>query len=454
MKDEIEALQVSTDPDGYKVTSAATTALGSALGGSADGRIAYDTTKNIVVRDADNSGSPIWRDLALSRIRKGSTGSRPVAGLVSGSANLYYNTDTSTFQLDTGGVWVDIGPGGGSGGDGTLTEDIVSSMTSGSTHSVTHPSVPLTGAGSGEIRFSVLATKLGSSTESFYVFPGESIQNLNTGGAGWVQDSGVYGHFSAAVDPNVVVGVTVNVAGTAYTIASITGGGTAPSSVELDSAAATGAISYIRASTGTPYDNYLYISYYWDGGAIIKYAATPTMTYARNNDISPTTPWENLGKFKGISGSVSGGVYRAAFSLDGGSTWISFDGSAWVTITLANLEAAGLQFSTGYAKDSLGISLPVDDGTSSPAEGWGTLRTAIEAAGAGLNLCVAIGIRTPTLSTPAGITSLTIDWAEKDTVHPHTLSEFIVSRTAATTALFSCNTSSARSDVHCQVWTA
>jgi hypothetical protein len=559
-KEEIEALQTSTSPNGFKLAADTTINLGSPLGGADDGRIAYDTDKGVIVRDTESfpPGTPTWQELSQRRIRQGTTAQRPVHGSVPGAyVNLYWNTDTSKFQADTATGWVDVGPSTGTGG--TLTEVVLPVMSSPGSQAVTHPAVPLTGVGSGEIRYSVIASVPGFSQQSS-VSP-SILEDLNTGGASWLQDVGTvrvftgsagvgtfnqgnfiytgpswaaatkkaeilfvegttaapiihyvllgtpdfiasdpvvewtgaaddatctagvpsdslnFGHFF--VDPGVEVvpytflWVTAPITG--WSIVYKNGNGTAANSVGLSGAQVSTPIESIHGAF-VWFANHLYPHYFSDSYLGLSfYATTPNIIWGYNTNYLTSIDIPNLGKVLGLRAYLSGtpGIGRAAISVDGGVTWLSFDNASqtWITITLSDLETNGLQvlslaFPGSYVANNAGASIPADDGSASPPEGWGTLRTAMIAAGFGLDLSVAVGLRTFT-NLLMSVENVVFEWRYPDAVCPHGLgpyiigfggyasSDFQIVRDSTTsTTFYRSGYGTDLENVHLQVWTA
>jgi len=445
-KDEIEALQVSTDPDGFKLAAFSTPSLGTAMGATATGRIAYDLDKAIIVRD-----NTFWVELGQRRPLRGSVAIRPAFGSLqdpSNFVNLFYSTTSLKLQLDTGASWVDVGPGSGGGGE-TLTEVVVPTMNFGNTQSVTHASVPLT---NGSIKFSALATIPGAS-HSAGVFP-NTFENIHNGVATWVQDAGTFGHFSVAPGVNVTTNDLIDIGGTIYGMVISTPPGTNPSSVTLTASLASSAINAIYAVRSL--------------GAEIR-PASVSGVYA----ICPVVSWGYTGTnvlssgqvalmytLQGMSGALYGtGITRAAFSLDAAVTWLTYNGIAWVAVDPANLEADGLQCDGGVVKDNTGVAIPVDDG-SPGATGWGELRLLMQAAGAGLQFRVMLGIRSA-FNVETEFYNVYINWEDEPSYQALSIGvggfgggyDMQVTRDSDTQATFYYSGSSPTiNDAHCQVW--
>ena len=446
-KDEIEALQVSTSPTGLKLAAFSTNQLGAAQGGTAEGRIAYDIDKAVVVRDTTG---PYWLELGQRRTRIGSVAIRPPFGDMPDSSsfvNLFYDSDATKLQLDTGAAWVDIGPGGGGGGGETLTEIIVPAMTYGNTQTVTHAAVPLTDGG---IKFAMLATIPGTS-QSSTVYP-DTFENLNTGAATWIQDAGTAGHFSGVPGANVTSDDFIFIGGVQYGMTITTPPGTAPSSVTLTASIPSASIDAINSVYSL--SNEIRPTY------VLSYAICPVVSWGYpNHDLITAAQVTTMHIFAGLWLSTTGtGVVRAAVSLDGGTTWLAYNGSTWVTITPSNLEVAGLQGLGGYVADSAGNAIPADDGTPG-AVGWGELRLLLVAAGVGLHFRVMLGIRGDGSDTYAY--NACLFWQDYDTYQSLFCSgnqygnlDFLVNRDSTTQAMFYYLNSSFPSvtDVHCQVW--
>jgi hypothetical protein len=445
-KDEIEALQVSTDPDGFKLAAFSTPSLGTAMGTTATGRIAYDLDKAVIVRD-----TTYWLEMGQRRPLRGSVAIRPAIGSLpdSGSfVNLFYNTTALKLQLDTGASWVDVGPGAGGGGGETLTEDIVPSMGFGNTQTVTHTSVPLTDGG---IKFSALATIPGA-THTAGVFP-TIFENIHNGVATWVQDAGTLGHFSVAPGVNVTTNDLIDIGGTIYGMVINTPPGTNPSSVTLTASLASSAINAINAVQSL--------------GAEIRPASV-----AGVYTICPVVSWGYTGVnvissgqvaamyiLQGLTGSLYGtGIARAAVSLDAAATWLTYNGSAWVAVIPANLEADGLQCDAGV-KDNTGVAIPADDG-SPGATGWGELRLLMQAAGAGLQFRVMLGIRN-TFNVETEFYNVYLNWQDEPSYQALSIGrggfgggfDMQVTRISDTQATFYYSgLTPTINDVHCQVW--
>ena len=541
-RDEIGALQASLSTNGFHLTAADTAGLGTAQGGVQDGRIAFDTDKVVLVRDTLAGGMlpAYWLDLAQRTIPYGTTGARPPAGSITdGSfAEFYWNTTTSKFQLDNGAVWVDIGPGGGGGP--VLTENIVTSFTIGD-NSVTHPAIPLTGAGSGAIRFSVLANVDGTAHAGQPNF--DTVENLQGAALNWISDSGAGGHFDGAPDARVSAYCWITIGGFSYTIMALTPPGTGFNEVTLDASVSDGTVDFIQgvysygawienttdpggtqfavfptveyatestANIISPVEvatmailmgircytafnvvekftgfggagtfnqgNWIYVGANWGAatktGEILKVVGTTTdpviwyrlLTGADFADLDAVVEWDGASDGATCTAGTPdiAGLSRMALSLDGAVTWIAFNGSAWVTTSLANLENEGMEVPAGYGSGSLrdvnGATIPADDGTGSPPAGWGTLRLAMAAAGVGLDFRMAGGVRAPSVDNNGTIYNVYFDWGETDLTCPMTIGlvnqDFMVERTSTTSAKFTrtMGTNSIR-QVHFQVWT-
>jgi hypothetical protein len=463
-KTEIEALQNSTDPNGIKVVENTTVGLGAALGGTSDGRVAYDKDKGVLVRDTD-AGTPFWKELAQRRVSKGTTAVRPAfGGITDGNyVNLYYNTDTSTLQLDTGSAWVDVGPG--TGGGPTLTEDIASFAFPGDYHQVTHPSVAL---GDGNIKFSALYTEVGGLTNTNLYFTNTAYEDLNVNGASWVQDAGVTGHFSVSPGTEVTAYCAVRFGFFLCYITSYTAPGTAPGSVTLSTAQATGPITSVEN-----------LSFYWGNDVLpttpdsINYPVMSRLFYARCNSFFGYGGVLKLANLGGVVHQFSGSGYgRFAITLDSTVTypeWLTYDGSNWVAMNVAGVQLVPATFMSdglrplpagdpsGHFLGNTGGVIPVDDGTPT-ATGWGELRLLMQAYGAGVSVGFLIGIQTPgDLTTLSG---MAVNYTLKDIIvmpscgsSTGMYAEFNVKRDDETHATFTKYFGFPVVDVHCQVWT-
>lgn len=476
-KTEIEELQVSASDNGFKLTADDTAGLGAAQGGLLDGRIALDTDKWVLVRDTESTppGTPFWGELGQRNTVIGDTASRPAFGSITDGdfVNLYYNTDTSKLQLDDGSSWIDIGPGsGGPGGGPTLTEELVTlfypSDTSQNPVLVTHPAVPLTGAGSGRIRFSGIQNVAQPTTvENPYFDEAEDVRGAITQ---WHKNSGASGHFNAAVNSKISEGCSVSLNTVGFSIATLIPPGTADDSVVLESVPAdsTPTVNYIR-SQGYSGSRVYSWSYY--DGALYHYAMPSVMSYVRetSDNTIDAADAAAMGFFKGVHSFVysTGAVARGAVTVNG-TDWIVFNGTDWSTvIDLADLETDGMVLVTDGSWHSWQTTtaggpadLALDDGTASPPEGWGTLRTLIQAQGAGLHFRVAVGGRA---TSGSGHTIYNeVQWALPDKIQPFAIGvahggspPWTVTRLTETLAEFTCppGSSDPIRNVHCQVWT-
>jgi hypothetical protein len=463
-KTEIENLQNSSSSTGIHITEDDTVGLGAAQGGTQDGRVAYDTDKGILVRDTESipPGTPYWKETAQRKPLIGTTSARPAFGEITDGnyVNLYYNTDTSTLQLDTGSAWVDIGPG--TGGGPTLTEVVIPSFLSTDPPAyVTHPSIPLTGAGSGAIRFTVLGGEIQSRTTEYPTL--NMVENLKSSALNWVAETGTKGHFDGAADLRAGEFNLIDIAGTEYAITAYSSPGTGSESVTLSAAAPNGSINYIRNSI--TYGGAVRNSYYYDG-ATTHYAHPTVLSYVTESASNMLTPTDaaKMVYFEAIFGYHTGTAAKGLLTLDGGSTWISFDGSAWVTVTLADLDSQGMVIpldTAGYIwLDSVGSAVPLDDLSATPVEGWGTLRTALQAAGPALDFRMAVGVRGTELDATHGFFQhLGMNWRAEDVVTSLAIGQgysssikFRVARLTETVTEFTKISSSTYDDVHCQVW--
>jgi len=222
----------------------------------------------------------------------------------------------------------------------------------GDTALVLHPPVPLT---SGAIQFSALRTVEGAEYAS--AGPTWTPEDLNQGGASWVQDAGNDGHFSVAPGARVSAGCTVQF-GSLNVIEAMTGDGTAPSSVTLFNAEVSGPITNIHAlndnsfgglrtarteGTGTP-------------PGVYSYALSAELTIQGSG--VPFTA-DQLQEILGL-GSISVDMInpRGAITADGGATWRAYNPlTGWATLGLSNLETEGCQISGGVWLDVNGDAI-------------------------------------------------------------------------------------------------
>jgi len=336
---------------------------------------------------------------------------------------------------------------GGGGGGPTLTEEVIASPTNGQEVVVTHPAVPLSGSGSGKIGFSGLAMIPGSS-QGYYPTTGWDDQNCNTGGASWIKDSGTAGHFSANPGPLVVQYALMYMAdGWTRQITSIGVDPTVASSVVLDGEQDSGAITTIKTVRGSGSSCYAVngVSY---GGARMAYSITPELIDAAE--------FATLGSFDGIYSWHSGteSPTRAAITLNGGTTWLSFDGSDWVEIGLEDLITEGLQAfpaGSGAFSDSSGNAMD-------PAH-WSALFSLAQAELA-VSIKVAIGIDGGGVSY-GGIDSFNFNTFKRGYMQPMNVSNYgtvgysSIVRLSETETRFKLATGwgGGPTDWHCQVWT-
>ncbi|MDY0063213.1 MAG: hypothetical protein RBU45_25630 [Myxococcota bacterium] len=354
------------------------------------------------------------------------------------------------------GIRQPVVSGGGGGGGVLLTEAVVVAPSDEEVIVVTHPEVPLEGEGSGRIRFSGLAKVPGGDATYYFAGPWGD-QNLNDGGAAWVQDAGNDGHFSVDPGPQVVVGVRVVFPdeGYAYYISAINDPDlTAPSAVTLNGEMVSGPIIRIAGTVGN--DNAVAAPAHCDfTGLAMPYSVSPVVVTAEN--------LAGLGTFQELYtyGTEDPTKVRVALSVDDGTTWYSHDGTGWVVIALADLRTAGL------VPNAAGLQSGFYDSRAERAElldaaDWHALYLLGVAAGGSFALRVAVGI------DPAGGESSVTLWQlefraqEKDTYQPMAVTSMgvgfsAIKRTSSTTVAFVVSLGwggSPPTDWRCQVWTS
>lgn len=219
------------------------------------------------------------------------------------------------------------------------------------------------------------------------------------GAAAWLQDDGVSGHFSADPGNQVVRGCAITIGEATAAIVAMDGDGTGLEAVELTDAIPSGPIARIDPVLG------------WAGGSLVTsgsggtYVETPELALARC-ELLTAGQVAGVGTLTGVSGDLSGtgAVGRAAFSVDGGASWIAWDGTGWVTVAEEDLEDDGCQVAFG--------TLAGSDGLAIAAGGWAALLALAVAGEAGLWLLV--GLRGTAVDQSA-ITGLLASWVEPST---------------------------------------
>lgn len=262
-----------------------------------------------------------------------------------------------------------------SGGGYTLTEQLVASFNINESYTLTHPAVALD---SGEILFSVLHDAVPQSySQTANTWTDENLRGTATS---FVFDSGTKGHFyGGAPDVRVQVGCVVE----GRYITAITPPGTGPSSVTLTTSSANFPVSsiYCLYGQGEMLYPYQYTGIAADyAGAAIAYSITDTLV------VSSNVP--SMGGSLRLTATNSGAVVnpRGAISLDGGTTWLAFDGSDWVAITssAASLLGDGMRIQT---EDWLGA-----DNAALDEEDWIALQGLMVAAGDDLDARLIVGM--------------------------------------------------------------
>jgi len=334
-RDEIGALQASLSPNGFHLTADDTAGLGAALGGDQDGRIAFDTDKGVIVRDtlAASPNPAYWMDLALRPVPYGDTASRPAAGSITDGdfVEFYWNTDTTMFQMDNGAAWIDIGPSGGGSGP-LLTEDVEPIFSTGF-QSVTHPAVPLTGVGSGAIRFSVLANLSGTSHTDLPQYT--VTENLQMAALNWISDSATGGHFDGAPDPRVTSNCWVTIGGVGHTIVTFTPPGTGFDQVILEASVPSNTVSIIQSVY--TYGFTVETTLFYDGTYHYSFSNSVSWCMESADNIISPAEVTTMGRINGIRGYV---LYNGVRKFTGSSGLGTFNqgnfiyvGASWGAAT-------------------------------------------------------------------------------------------------------------------------
>lgn len=340
--------------------------------------------------------------------------------------------------------------GGGGGGGPTLSEQAdapTASLEPSDELTVTHPAVVLN---NGAIRFSAQATKIGATSSLDVSNLFAEWENLNTAGATWVQDNLALGHFSTAPGARVAEGCQISYGEYGVVgILSITGDGTGPSSVELDGEISSTAINRISAVLSGLSPTY--------AGWPVE--ATPTLaegdwTWGKTSTIynAATLPYELTGFTQGVS--VGTDNVRAAFTLDGETTWITHDGTGWELVDFEDVKTAGCTLDSDgwYASDGI-TELTQDD--------WDDLLALMALEGEDLDLRLVAGFR-PTGDAGLGFSSMYAGSKAADLVVPLPAptessfsTGFAVERVSSTVALFrwSAGFSGTYKDFRVQTWT-
>ncbi len=334
-------------------------------------------------------------------------------------------------------------PAAGGGGGATLSEATAASLSDGESVNVTHPAVALD---SGEIRFSALATLAG---ESSLASPSTwTDYDLREGsGATWVQDSGADGHFSVA--PGIAVpGCRIWLSAGGYaSINTMTGDGTAPSSVTLSVAVATGGIEAIWSSYGQGSDLYCYYS-----GSTYPDFSGAAAPYSISDTLLSQADLADIGTLAGPSGTGPG---RGAISLDGGVSWLVFDGAAWSTLALTatSMQSGGMHIISSSWSDTAGDALDAAD--------WAALLDLMTAEGASLDVRIAVGW--DPAGSYSGVYTTGVATQAADSVVPvplvmpgYSAEGFVVARSSTTQATYTWNApmTGTYTDFRCGVWTS
>ena len=294
--------------------------------------------------------------------------------------------------------------------------------------------------------------------------------------AGAPADALNFGHFSVNPGVNVVLYtyLWITYPTVAWGIVYKNGAGTLPNSVGLTGDQASTPIQWIEGAFQW-YSVHLFPRFFADlytGGAT-KYVSTPDVIWGYDTGLVTSGDMVNMGSVQGLRAYLAGtpGTGRAAVSVDGGANWLAFDNATqtWITIALSALETSGMHMGTAfpsvYVLDNAGVVIPADDSSASPPEGWGTLRTAMIAEGAGLDFSVAVGLRTNG-NVLASIEGIYFDWRYPDVTRPHSIgvhtgmgggyatADFTLTRDDTTHATFyRSGFGAALEKVHLQVWT-
>jgi hypothetical protein len=345
----------------------------------------------------------------------------------------------------------------GDAGGETLTEEIVATLNNGDSVVVTHPPVPMTGEGAGNIRFSFLSAKQGDVT-TLSAAAAER-DPLSVFSEDWVKDGTNDGHFASTPDPRVVQGCTVT--GTTWRIIrSIGADPTSPNSVVLNSTSPSSATYEIYPT---------YLNLYgpcvidtcidWGNGGTapnwgaggFQYGYT---TEAVHSEYGSGVDMDGVSAVQVWAKSEYGNNCRVAVSPDGGVTWYSYGATGWTAIDLADLASEGL------TPDGTGETVPML-GSSGETPDWDAFTAMCVAEGAELDLRLAYGVEIT--GVQAGL-SVQLTLLRPSTVIPWPLNissmggaaGIAVERTSETTARFTWTdyaSPSPYSDFRCQVWT-
>lgn len=246
------------------------------------------------------------------------------------------------------------------GGSGSASIAHVLTMAAGGVYLQTHPSVSMDYLDDPDIDVSAWATYAAEvdQTLSFGNWNTNTditIPNLNTSNVTWIDGvSADSGSFSAAKDAGVQRGCKVKINGIVYQIEAIIGDGTGVDDVVLSAdPGGNYAIEWIHGVQGN-FGGELTTSAlgYWPVDYWYYFQTTAT------NSPSGHLVDVMTGAVGG-SGTISGGGQaKMAISLDGGTTWKYFNGSAWATMTMAEWATKGLVIdNTFVVKDSAGAAM-------------------------------------------------------------------------------------------------
>lgn len=302
-----------------------------------------------------------------------------------------------------------IGGGGGPGGP-VCTEVVVGTLTTGDLPiEMNHPAVPLTGPGSGGIMWTATASYPGTEHISAggVDWPAE---DLNVNGATWENDGVGIGHFSVNPGPKCGIGMALDDPSSNAITTNWPADPTVEGSVTLTQDYAT---TLVPVTLRAIYGN-------WQWGDSISCGIMVAATHLNNAVTYVTSPLllnsDDLATVGvaplmwGLSGPTI--AVRGAVSVNGGATWISWDGVEW-------LDASGNPMTDGLRIPTEGYQAApwLDcDGNAIESDGQAALRALMDAEGVALDFRARVYIQP--LAVQEGITGIQAKWTEASTKRP------------------------------------
>jgi hypothetical protein len=256
------------------------------------------------------------------------------------------------------------------GGGATPYNATAASMSNGDAIVLTHAAVPLDEPL--DVHGTAVYTPGGTSVVSLTTWDSLNwtIPNLNTSGRTWIADGGATGHLSGAADSGVGAGCEILIAGTTYVIESLVLDGTGAGSITLSGAPGPDSpITWIRALKLNMQIEVTANSLGVFPTAAAWYDVVSTAAPGASLPLAMTGALDLIGA---IGSLPAGTAIKAAFSIDGGVTWLYYDGLAWEPMTRADWATKGCLVTDvgGNSICDAGMGAPIPTAAWDALGGW------------------------------------------------------------------------------------